>query len=94
MTLQETLEVHDLPTAIVRNHLRGLKLDPPLTSHRLAADLASATQGLTGADIAYLCQRAAMFCVKDAISAAELADIAVARKHFSARARHGCRAPR
>ena len=32
---------------------------------RLAADLANAAQGLTGADIAYLCQRAAMFCVKD-----------------------------
>jgi SpoVK/Ycf46/Vps4 family AAA+-type ATPase len=36
-----------------------------LAPDRLAADLASATQGLTGADIAYLCQRAVMFCVKD-----------------------------
>jgi hypothetical protein len=50
---------------ILGHYLRGLKLDPRLAPDRLAADLASATQGLTGADIAYLCQRAVMFCVKD-----------------------------
>jgi hypothetical protein len=49
----------------------------------LAAELASATSGLTGADIAYLCQRAAMFCVKDAVGAGEANEgIAITRHHF------------
>ena len=52
---------------------------------RLAAELASATNGMTGADIAYLCQRAAMFCVKDAVGAAEANEgIAIMRRHFDA----------
>jgi SpoVK/Ycf46/Vps4 family AAA+-type ATPase len=47
--------------------------------------LASATNGLTGADIAYLCQRAAMCCVKDAVSAGEANEgIAITRHHFDA----------
>jgi len=53
---------------IFEHYLRGLKLDPRLTPHRLAAELASAAQGMTGADIAYVCQRAALFCVKEAAS--------------------------
>jgi SpoVK/Ycf46/Vps4 family AAA+-type ATPase len=69
---------------IFEHYLRELKLDPSLTPDRLAAELASAAQGLTGADIAYLCQRAAMFCVKDAVGASELDDIAIARHHFDA----------
>jgi hypothetical protein len=39
---------------------------------------------MSGADIAYLCPRAAMFCVKDAVGANEPNDIAVDRKHFDA----------
>jgi SpoVK/Ycf46/Vps4 family AAA+-type ATPase len=40
---------------------------------------------MTGADIAYLCQRAAMFCVKDAVGAGEVNEgIAIARHHFDA----------
>jgi SpoVK/Ycf46/Vps4 family AAA+-type ATPase len=57
---------------IFEHYLRPLKLAPQLTPDRLAADLASAAQGLTGADIAYLCQRATMFCVKDAVRAGEV----------------------
>lgn len=64
----------------------GLKLDPQLTPDRLAAELAAATQDMTGADIAYLCQRAAMFCVKDAARSTDQVqtDIAIARHHFDA----------
>src|SRR5208283_412127 len=69
---------------IFKHYIRGLKVDPELSLDRLAAELASATQGLTGADIAYLCQRAAMFCVKDAVGAGELPDIAITRHHFDA----------
>ncbi len=43
---------------IFEHYLRPLKLDPQLMPDRLAAELASAAHGLTGADIAYLCQRA------------------------------------
>jgi hypothetical protein len=39
----------------------------------------------SGADIAYVCQRAAMFCVKDAAcGSGELNAIAIARHHFDA----------
>jgi AAA+ lid domain len=52
----------------------------------LAANLASSSQGMTGADIAYLCQRVAMFCVKDAARAPvqDQTAIAVTRHHFDA----------
>ena len=70
---------------ILEHYLRPLKLDPRLTPDRLAAEMASATQGLTGADIAYVCQRAAMFCVKEAARGSnELQDVAIARHHFDA----------
>jgi SpoVK/Ycf46/Vps4 family AAA+-type ATPase len=70
---------------IFEHYLRALKLDPRLTPDRLAAELASAAHGFTGADIAYLCQRAAMCCVKDAVGDAQYpTDIAIARRHFDA----------
>ena len=70
---------------IFEHYLRGLKLVPELTPDRLAAELASATRGLTGADIAYVCQRAATFCVKDAVvGAKESHNVAIARHHFEA----------
>jgi len=56
--------------------LRGLKLAPRLAPDRPAADLASSSQTMTGADIAYLCQRAAMLCVKDSVGAGEPNDAA------------------
>jgi transitional endoplasmic reticulum ATPase len=72
-------------TDIFEHYLRPLKLDLQLTPDRLAAELASAAQGLTGADIAYLCQRAAMFCVKDAVGAGEAnGGITISRRHFDA----------
>ncbi len=68
---------------IFEHYLRGLKLDPRLAPDRLAAELASAARGLTGADIAYLCQRAAMFCVKDAVGANDANEgSAITRHHF------------
>jgi AAA+ superfamily predicted ATPase len=71
---------------IFEHYLRPLKLDRELSPDRLAAELASATNGMTGADIAYLCQRAAMCCVKDAARATvqDQTDIAIARHHFDA----------
>ena len=52
----------------------------------LAGELASTSHGLIGADINYLCQRAAMFFffVKDAVGANEATDVAIARHHFDA----------
>ena len=47
--------------------------------------MAAAAQGLTGADIAYLCQRAAIFCVKQAARGSnDASDIAIGRHHFDA----------
>ncbi|HEX7501612.1 MAG TPA: hypothetical protein VF524_15120 [Polyangia bacterium] len=71
---------------IFEHYIRGLKLDPQLAPDGLAIELASATQGMTGADIAYLCQRAAMCCVKDAARAIvqDQTDIAIMRHHFDA----------
>jgi SpoVK/Ycf46/Vps4 family AAA+-type ATPase len=67
------------------HYLRGLKLDPRLLPDRLAAEMAGAAQGLTGADIAYVCQRAAMSCVKEAVrGCSNASDIAIARHHFGA----------
>ena len=50
----------------------------------LAANLASSSQGMTGADIAYLCQRAVMFCVKDAVDAYDPNEVSITRHHFDA----------
>ena len=70
---------------IFEHYLRGLKLAPSHTPDRLAAELASVTPGMTGADIAYLCQRAAKCCVKDAVGGrGEPNDIAIVRHHFDA----------
>jgi transitional endoplasmic reticulum ATPase len=76
-------------TEIFKHYLRGLKLDSRLTADRLATEVASAAQGLTGADIAYVCQRAAMFCVKESVrSFTNTQDIAIARNHFDAALGH------
>ncbi|MBC8424811.1 AAA family ATPase, partial [bacterium] len=52
-------------TAIFVHHMQGLKLADDIDRDRLAAELAAATSGFTGADIAYICQRAALLCVKE-----------------------------
>lgn len=70
---------------IFEHYLSGLKLDPGLTPDRLAAEMAGAAEGLTGADIAYVCQRAAMFCVKEAArGSSELSNIAIMPHHLDA----------
>jgi transitional endoplasmic reticulum ATPase len=70
---------------IFAHYLCGLRLAPQLAPDRLAAEFAGVTHGLTGADIAYLCQRAAMACVKEAVGAGgPNDDIAITRRHFDA----------
>jgi transitional endoplasmic reticulum ATPase len=69
---------------IFGHYLRALKLDPRLAPDGLVAELARATRGITGADIEYLCQRAAVTCVKEAARTTDQTDIAIARRHFDA----------
>ena len=71
--------------AIFLHHMEGLKLAEGLDRACLAAELAAATSGFTGADIAYTCQRAALLCVKEASAAPALPTvIAVTADHFRA----------
>jgi len=71
--------------AIFIHHMQGLKLADGLNRGLLAAELAGATPGFTGADIAYTCQRAALLCVKEASgSPVQPTDIAVTADHFRA----------
>lgn len=71
--------------ALFEHYLRGLKLAAGLVPEQLAAELAAAAPGLTGADIAFVCQRAALLCVKEAAGGlAEMDDLAIARYHFRA----------
>ena len=71
--------------AIFLHHMGGLKLAEGIDRDLLAAELAAATSGFTGADIAYTCQRAALLCVKEASRAPEPAiGLAVTAEHFRA----------
>ena len=71
--------------AIFLHHMQGLKLADDIDCNRLAAELAGATPGLTGADIAYVCQRAALLCVKEASTATEPShELAITANHFRA----------
>jgi SpoVK/Ycf46/Vps4 family AAA+-type ATPase len=71
--------------AIFRHHMHGLKLAEGIDRDHLAAELAAATTGFTGADIAYTCQRAALLCVKEASAAPEQpATLAITAGHFRA----------
>jgi len=80
--------------AIFLHHMEGLKLGADIDRDHLAAELASATTGFTGADIAYVCQRAALLCVKEACTVLhQPTDLAITTKHFrSAIADQGCAA--
>jgi len=71
--------------AIFLHHMQGLKLTHGIDRDRLAVQLAAATPGFTGADIAYTCQRAALLCVKEA-SATENQPtaLAITADHFHA----------
>jgi len=69
--------------AIFLHHMEGLKLAADIDRAHLAADLAVATIGFTGADIAYTCQRAALLCVKEASTDPDQSsDIAITAEHF------------
>lgn len=69
--------------AIFKHYLRDLKLPADLDSALLAQALAAGTPGLTGADIAFLCQKAAMLCVKEAGAlAVPPVELTVRAEHF------------
>ena len=69
--------------AIFKHYMKPLLLDSMLDRDHLAIDLSSLTPGLTGADIAHICQRAALLCVKDASQIdPPPQNIAITRKHF------------
>ncbi len=69
--------------AILRHYLRPLKLDPSMDVDTLVADMSTATDGASGADLEYLCQTAARICVKEGMSRSALPDeLAIGRKHF------------
>ena len=69
--------------AIFRHYLEPLVLDPVLDLDRLANQLAALTPGLTGADIAHACQRAALLCVKEATQNQLLSEtLAIRKDHF------------
>ena len=71
--------------AIFLHHMQGLKLADGIDRDRLAAELAAATPGFTGADIAYTCQRAALLCVKEASTAPDQpAALSITADHFRA----------
>ena len=71
--------------AIFLHHMEGLKLADGINRNHLVAELAAATTGFTGADIAYTCQRAALLCVKEASFAKDQpAALAITTNHFHA----------
>lgn len=71
--------------AIFLHHMQGLKLAQGIERDRLAAEFAAATPGFTGADIAYVCQKAALLCVKDASKReSPSGDLAITVGHFRA----------
>jgi SpoVK/Ycf46/Vps4 family AAA+-type ATPase len=69
--------------AILIRHLTGLRLAAGLDPESLAAELASLTPGLTGADIAHVCRQAAALCVKAAVNNGGRCEaMAIRREHF------------
>ena len=54
--------------AILRRYLKPLRFDYGIDIDALAAELAAATDGASGADLEYICQTAARLCVKDALA--------------------------
>ena len=68
--------------ALFTHHLRELKLDAAIDRASLATELATLTDGCTGADIAFVCQRAALLCVKAAALTPNDLDIAITADHL------------
>jgi SpoVK/Ycf46/Vps4 family AAA+-type ATPase len=77
--------------AIFLHHMQGLVLAPGTDRGALAVELAVATPGSTGADIAFVCRQAALLCVKEAAAVQpEPLKVAVTAEHFRAAiASHG-----
>jgi len=70
--------------AILKHYLKPLKLDPSIDVDDLATELASATDGASGADLEYLCQTAARLCVKEALSCGVSHDeVRICTGHFA-----------
>ncbi len=69
--------------AIFKHYMEPLKLEVTIDRTQLARELANNTPGLTGADIAHVCNRAALLCVKEASSInPPPKDVAITEKHF------------
>ena len=68
--------------ALFAHHLRELTLDAAIDRSALAVEMAAATAGCTGADVAFVCQRAALLCVKAAARTPDTSDIAIAVEHL------------
>ncbi len=69
--------------AILRYYLKPLKLDSSIDPLALAADLATAADGASGADLEYLCQTAARVCVKEGMSQCTVPEeLTIGRMHF------------
>jgi len=69
--------------AIFLHYLEPLVLEAGIDRNDLAAKLASSTPGLTGADIAHVCQKAARLCVKE-VSRMDPPpeELAISEEHF------------
>jgi AAA+ superfamily predicted ATPase len=74
--------------AIFLDHMQGLVLAAGIDRAALAAELAAATRGCTGADVAFACRQAALLCVKEAAASQSVpADLAISAEHFRAAVR-------
>jgi AAA+ superfamily predicted ATPase/ATP-dependent DNA ligase len=63
--------------ALFEHHLRGLTLEAAIDRSALAVEMAATTDGCTGADVAFICQRAALLCVKAASRTPSASDVAI-----------------
>jgi AAA+ superfamily predicted ATPase len=68
--------------ALFEHHLRDLKLEAAIDRSAFAVVMAAATDGCTGADVAFMCQRAALLCVKAASRTLVASDIAITAEHL------------
>ncbi len=68
--------------AILTHYLKPLRLAPGLDVAELAASLASATTGASGADLEHICLTAARVCVKETVGLGREVEPAIREKHF------------
>jgi SpoVK/Ycf46/Vps4 family AAA+-type ATPase len=80
-----TLGLPDLAgrRATFHHYLKPLTLTRGLSPKDLAADLAARTQGVSGADIQFICQQAVCLCVKQGLASGTSPDkLALSVDHF------------